>query len=306
MKLTTKQLEFIRWTIGPAYLIGTLAIFWLWKQSGWSRYVVYYGASVCVIGLTQVLETVFPYEKSWRQPDSQFRNEVASTFLIANIGHNIGRALAYTLFGAFVVWWVPTGGPWWPKQLPFVAQVAIAFVFWELGLYWNHRLMHSAAWRFHVLHHKLRRLSWINSGYGHPIGFLMTSFADLGVLLFIGAPAEVLLYVSFLSGAINFLSHCNIDMKMGWLNYVFVTPEVHRWHHANDPQSYGRNFGTQLIVWDLVFGTYYLPKDQVPGKLLGSDEHQPAGIVHQLLAPFMPRRAATWPGIAREREVAQS
>jgi len=52
----------------------------------------------------------------------------------------------------------------------------------------------------------------------------------------------VLLFVSFLSGAINFMSHCNIDMRMGYLNYLFVTPETHRWHHVNDPASSGRNF----------------------------------------------------------------
>lgn len=295
--------EIIRWVIGPAYMLTAVAIFWLWKQYADSRYIVYYGASACVILLTQLLEWFFPWDKSWRHPDDQFKNELLCTFFVTNLGHNAGRFLAYGLFGTVIAWWQPSGGPWWPTSLPFAVQVAIAFVFWEFGLYWNHRLMHSKAWRFHVLHHKLRRLSWVNSGYGHPVSFLMTSFADLGVLLLLGAPADVLLFVSFVSGSINFMSHCNVDMKMGLLNYIFVTPETHRWHHVNDPQSHGRNFGTQLNIWDLVFRTFYLPKDRTPDKQFGDDQHQPAGLVHQLLAPFMPKRAAQWPGIPAKRQL---
>jgi len=64
--------------------------------------------------LTQVLEWVFPYDKSWRQPDDQFRNEIFCTLFITNLGHNLGRVLAYGLFGSLIVWWQRAedrGGP---------------------------------------------------------------------------------------------------------------------------------------------------------------------------------------------------
>jgi len=57
-------------------------------------------------------------------------------------------------------------------------------------------------------------------------------------------------------------SHCGGDVKGGFLNYLFVTPEVHRWHHsAKVPEGYGYscNYGVEFAFWDVVFGTYYLP-----------------------------------------------
>jgi sterol desaturase/sphingolipid hydroxylase (fatty acid hydroxylase superfamily) len=47
------------------------------------------------------------------------------------------------------------------------------------------------------------------------------------------------------------------------LNYLFVTPEVHRWHHsATVPEGYGYscNYGVEFSFWDVIFGTYYLPQ----------------------------------------------
>jgi len=64
------------------------------------------------------------------------------------------------------------------------------------------------------------------------------------------------------------MSHCGAGLHAGWLNRVFVTPEVHRWHHSAkvpDGHKYSVNYGVGLVVWDRLFGTYYLPvKDGVP------------------------------------------
>ena len=40
-----------------------------------------------------------------------------------------------------------------------------------------------------------------------------------------------------IAGGLNIygdFSHCGGDLKGGWLNYVFNTPEVHRWHHSTE------------------------------------------------------------------------
>ena len=62
-------------------------------------------------------------------------------------------------------------------------------------------------------------------------------------------------------------SHSGGDVKGGWLNYFFNTPEVHRWHHSAEfPDDkmlrYGCNFGVGVSFWDIIFGTFYLPKDE--------------------------------------------
>ncbi len=294
--------ELVRRIVGPVYVALSISAFLLLHQTGMHQVLVYYLGSLFVILLTQALEILMPYEKDWRWPDDQFLNELGHTFVSAMLGHNVGRLIAYGVFGVFVSQWNYSGAPWWPGDLPFALQVVIAFCAWEFGLYWNHRLMHGVTWRFHSLHHKLRRLSWVNSGYGHPMQFVMTSFADLMVLLLLGVPAEVMMFTVYLSGSVNFLPHANIDMKMGVLNYIFATPEVHRWHHEKTMASGTRNFGMQLIVWDLVFGTYYNPKDRPSPRVLGDESVQPSGFFRQWLAPFLPSTISSAPTIPDERQ----
>ena len=295
--------EILRWTLGPVYLLAAISFFLVLHNQGYPKLVVYYVGSACVIAMTLLMEHFFPYEKSWRNLDDQFINELGSTLINANLGHNLGRMVVYMLVAPALVFWGTEGAPWWPRDWPFAFQVVLGFVAWEFGIYWSHRLMHTTdiGWRFHSLHHKLRRLSCVNSGYGHPVNFVLTSLFDMTCLILSGAPAEVMLFTSFLSGAVNFLSHANVDLKMGVLNYVVNTPEVHRWHHAKEKASGARNFGMQLPIWDIVFGTFYCPKDRPPPRLLGHGGHEPSGFFAQWLSPFMPKRAASWKAIPKER-----
>jgi sterol desaturase/sphingolipid hydroxylase (fatty acid hydroxylase superfamily) len=98
------------------------------------------------------------------------------------------------------------------------------------------------------------------------------------------------------------LSHCGGDVKGGVLNYLFVTPEVHRWHHAVDvPQGYGYscNYGVEFSFWDILFGTYYMPKQN--GEFVMPERiGHPAGLPDErnylkiLLAPFGLYRPLPW------------
>ena len=35
-----------------------------------------------------------------------------------------------------------------------------------------------------------------------------------------------------------------------------MTPSAHRVHHGSNPEYIDKNFGSMLIVWDRLFGTY--------------------------------------------------
>jgi sterol desaturase/sphingolipid hydroxylase (fatty acid hydroxylase superfamily) len=103
----------------------------------------------------------------------------------------------------------------------------------------------------------------LNGGVSNPVDFALRNvivFLILGVIGF--DPYAILLAIT----AMNIwpiFSHCAADVKGGVLNYLLVTPEVHRWHHAVDvPQGYGYscNYGVEFSFWDILFGTYYLPK----------------------------------------------
>lgn len=289
--------------VGYAYIPASFSVYWALHQTGIPGFWVFYGGTGILIVMNHLMEQLMPWEKSWRKADDQLVNEVGHTFLTALVGHTLGRFLAVTLMGALVVAAPVTGRPWWPNQLPFAAQVALAVLIWDLGIYWNHRFLHSSAWRFHSLHHKLRRLTWLNSGYGHPIQFVTTSFCGISLLYLVGLPKEVAIFTSYWTFALNFLPHSNINMEMGFLNYIFSTPQVHRWHHIGDENGRQVNFGMHLSIWDIVFGTFILPKKEADPALLGDPEPHPAGFLAQWVGPFVPESVrARWATIPSERE----
>jgi fatty acid hydroxylase family protein len=97
-------------------------------------------------------------------------------------------------------------------------------------------------------------------------------------------------------------SHCGGDIKGGVLNYVCVTPEVHRWHHsAKTPEGYGYscNYGVEFSFWDLLFGTYYLPQKDgqtVQPERIGHPDGLPdeGNYLRLLLAPIGLYGLVTW------------
>ena len=58
-----------------------------------------------------------------------------------------------------------------------------------------------------------------------------------------------------INGLYGLISHFNVDARMGWLNYIFVGPELHRYHHSagvNDAKGYGNT----LSIYDWMFGAF--------------------------------------------------
>jgi len=77
---------------------------------------------------------------------------------------------------------------------------------------------------------------------------------------------------------------------------VFSMAEGHRWHHSRTTAEANNNYGSNLIVWDLVFGTFYLPRDREPPTAIGVADlpRFPRGYLAQLAAPFR------WTRVQRE------
>ena len=76
--------------------------------------------------------------------------------------------------------------------------------------------------------------------------------------------------------------------------------ELHRWHHSRILDEANTNYGQNLIVWDVVFGTRFLPADREPPEDIGLTGLSafPMDYLGQLASPF------TWRRIERESEPA--
>jgi sterol desaturase/sphingolipid hydroxylase (fatty acid hydroxylase superfamily) len=157
-----------------------------------------------------------------------------------------------------------------PEQLgPIWLQLPLIWLSVSLFRYWMHRLQHTVPflWELHSYHHRVTDLQATNALVSHPIDFALRNVVIFLVLSIIGFNPFALLIALPATSAPGFLSHCGGDVKGGVLNYLFVTPEVHRWHHsAKVPEGYrySCNYGVEFSFWDIIFGTFYLPlKDGV-------------------------------------------
>jgi sterol desaturase/sphingolipid hydroxylase (fatty acid hydroxylase superfamily) len=178
---------------------------------------------------------------------------------------------------------------WWPYDWPVALQTLLMILSADFLRYWLHRFSHEwpLLWRLHAVHHSPHKLYWVNVARFHPIEKALQYFFDAMPFIILGISEEVLaLYFVFYS--INgFFQHCNIKLRLGFLNYIVSGPELHRWHHSMIAKESNQNYGNNLIVWDLLFGTWYLPRNRQVDTLGLVNRDYPMPFVSQLKAPFI-------------------
>jgi len=169
-----------------------------------------------------------------------------------------------------------------PAWLQAVALLGVL----DFAGYWTHRLAHLGwLWRAHAVHHSSERLTWLSAVRVHPVDDALHLATRALVAISLGfSPAVLAGVVPILTLYAVFL-HANVRMDLGPLRYVVATPAFHRWHHTAEEQGLDRNFAGLLPVWDLLFGTFYLP-DRPPVRYGVTDGSVPAGFFGQLLHPF--------------------
>jgi sterol desaturase/sphingolipid hydroxylase (fatty acid hydroxylase superfamily) len=190
---------------------------------------------------------------------------------------------------------------------PFWAQALAALVVGDIGYYWGHRMLHSVPflWRFHAVHHSAEQLDFLVNTRMHPIDMVIGRLSGLIPVYVLGlarptAAGSTVPVVIMLAGIMwGFYIHSNLRWRYGPLEWLVGTPPFHRWHHAVTPAH--QNFASLLPWIDIIFGTYYSPKGEMP-RSYGIDTVMPASIAAQLLGPFQP--AAREPSDVSERRTA--
>src|SRR5215218_8889306 len=123
--------------------------------------------------------------------------------------------------------------------------------------YWYHRFGHEVNlfWSVHVVHHQSEDFNYTVSGRITVLQAFVRGFFWC-VLPLIGFPASMISVLLLVHGAYPFFTHTQLVGKLGWLEYIFVTPSHHRVHHSSNPEYLDKNFGDVLIIWDKLFGTF--------------------------------------------------
>lgn len=143
---------------------------------------------------------------------------------------------------------------------------AVAFVAIDFAGYWSHRLNHSVNyfWNHHIIHHSSEEFNLacaLRQSVSNIIGIYSIFLVPAAVL---GVPADVINLVAPIHLFLQFWYHTRHVPKLGWLEYLIITPSQHRVHHAINPEYLDKNLGQIFPFWDRLFGTFQEELDDVP------------------------------------------
>ncbi|MCF0071910.1 sterol desaturase family protein [Dyadobacter sp. CY261] len=146
-----------------------------------------------------------------------------------------------------------------PNLLVWIALILATDFVW----YWYHRMGHkiNLFWGFHVVHHTSEEFNY-TAGTRITIFQAVVRTAFWSVLPLIGFPAPMITTMLIVHGLYPFFTHTQVIGKLGFLEYIIVTPSHHRVHHASNEAYLDKNFGDMFIIWDKLFGTFEEEKEQ--------------------------------------------
>lgn len=278
--------EYIIYPLTIASVVGVyLAMLWFEVPTTFSTYLCIFLAAASIV----TFERLYPYREEWAPDKLEVANDLTFMVIVQVL---LPKFLTYLLVVGLLNWLTLNGltiESYWPHQAPLLVQACIMLLISDFLRYWLHRACHESRilWKLHAVHHSPHKLYFVNVGRFHPLEKSAQYFLDSLPFILLGVSAEVLgLYLVFYA-ANGFFQHCNIKLSLGWLNYIVSGPELHRWHHSKVVKESDHNFGNNLIIWDLAFGSYYLPDGKEVKQLGTLNRDYPQGFVSQMATPFI-------------------
>lgn len=201
---------------------------------------------VIIIGL-EILLTHLQHKKSYT-----FKDTVTNIYLMLLNG---GLDLSFRVVSlAVLAWFYDYSYVTWHHALAYWLLLLLAedFIY-----YWLHRFDHEVRffWATHVTHHSSEKLNFtvgFRSSVFQPL-YRFIYFIPLALCGF--KPADIA-FIYAATQIWGIFVHTELIKKMGWMEYIFVTPSHHRVHHASNPKYLDKNMGMFLIIWDKMFGTF--------------------------------------------------
>jgi len=281
----------VRYGLYPLLFVVMLAYAQLELQQPAEKLGQYYGFYLA--GLFSVMlfvEVLQPQRAQWRMTHASFFRRDLPFLLVG--GATLG--LINYLAGLAIVHFGLIRGES-DLGMPLVPAVLLALLIPDFLWYWLHRFSHEGrghlgqwCWRMHVAHHLPQQVYLFMHAVAHPLNTILVRMILTVPLFLLGFSVEVIFVANLIVGLQGLVSHFNVDIRTGWLNYLLIGTELHHYHHSADPLE-AKNYGAVVSCWDLLFGTFYYRPEQAPEKLGVAD---PAGyptdrqILRVLLLPF--------------------
>jgi sterol desaturase/sphingolipid hydroxylase (fatty acid hydroxylase superfamily) len=195
--------------------------------------------------------------------------------------------LVHRLFG----WAAHDGLRGWVQGLPFGIALFLLVLLADGVQYAAHRAYHRwpLLWRLHAVHHSVEHMDWLAGSRQHLVEVVITRTLVLAPIVMLGFAKEVIDAYIVIVGFQAVFNHANVNVRLGPLRYLIVTPNFHHWHHAQDREAIDRNFAAHFAFIDHLFGTAVQAERHWPQRYGVVGDGVPAGFWRQLLYPFVTR-----------------
>lgn len=244
--------------------------------NGYDRVTVMVPLLVATVVFNLAVESLIPFGNNKNK--RPYGRDTIFTFVNIFITSKFGELLViYILargmelyFSDYTLFKASNLGPLW-------LQVTAAILLNEFVRYWSHFAQHKipALWKLHAIHHSVKEIYSLNTFYSHPLDFFVRNCFSLPIVITFGFSTEAVMIATAFLAVSGVFSHSRANFRFSWLNYIFSTNQLHRWHHSTVPAESDKNFGVCLSIWDLVFGTWFLPKDREAPAETGLHQEHP-------------------------------
>jgi sterol desaturase/sphingolipid hydroxylase (fatty acid hydroxylase superfamily) len=277
---------------------GTLE--WTWRSILFEvpYYTNYFWGLILISLFVWSLEIVFP----WRKEQAIFRKDFwldsfymfFNFFIFSTVISGFYKVLQIIFMDigitnkslAFIN---PSGWPMWLQLIVFF--VVLDFVQWC-----THTLLHKypILWKFHKVHHSVKEMGFAaHLRYHWMENILYKPFKTFAVMILFGFEPTQAYIIHFIAITIGHFNHANLKITWGPLKYLLNNPVMHLQHHAYQvPEGkFGVNFGISLSIWDYIFKTNYVPKNNGSVKLgFPGDTNFPNDFIKQNMYGFSKRK----------------
>ncbi|ATD06587.1 sterol desaturase family protein [Pseudoalteromonas piscicida] len=227
-----------------------------------------------------VMERINPFRHSWHPSKKEWQRD-GRYFILVMIYGAIGAGIIRTIS----IYLAPQENALTLSQNVFLAILVSSFT----G-YWLHRLQHKylSLWSFHGIHHTPNKVTTSNNVVVHLFEVIISAVTIQLIFLLLGFSAESVFIAGQFTVLQGYFIHANINVKMGWLNHLIATPELHRFHHSTNLQEAG-NYGSELSIWDKAFNSFQYHPERSPQEIGVTKPHlfpAPSAIGLGILHPF--------------------
>ncbi len=231
-------------------------------------------------------ERLFPRQKhqGFKRPhlDLDIGYAMAAPFL------NIVALTVGIFIGVVSLAWIPglLINPY-VAMIPSPYKLIAGILLFDMTTYWAHRFYHEVPilWKFHSIHHSTEHMDWVSGFRAHPFDGTLIVPAVV-FLIAAGFETEQVGFLAVFQIVFGLFLHANVRFRFKIFDRFIMTPEFHHWHHSNEEDAIWSNYSTFLPLWDMLFGTYFMPKGKRRPKIYGVDELVPMTMAEQLKYPF--------------------